>query len=127
MKAPKRYKTCLLVTDDPDDQVQFSEALNGISSDTILISVSDSRKALTLIKKDILRPTFIFFDLSLGQVKPGKFLSEIKKMKLQTVTLVVYGKRKDVENRGLGKGVIFLDRSYSYNELQDFLSDLLRS
>jgi CheY-like chemotaxis protein len=121
----KKIRTCLLVTDDPDDQLEFSEALNGIAKDAVLIAVADSKKALSLIENKLLMPSFIFLDISMVRIKPNEFINRVTKLKLRNTTLVVYGKKKKVGNIRLTKGEIFLDSGYTYPELQQFLYRLL--
>jgi CheY-like chemotaxis protein len=58
-------RTCLLVTDDPDDHQAISEALSQISEKTIVLNILDSQKALTLLKESTYRPDYIFLDLSM--------------------------------------------------------------
>ena len=45
-----KVKTCLLITDDPDDHQAFSEAFAEVSEETIVLIVLDSQKALEMLR-----------------------------------------------------------------------------
>ena len=66
-------KTCLLVTDDPDDHQAFSEALSEISLNTILVVILDSKQASLLLKTKKLIPDYIFVDMSMQGIEINEF------------------------------------------------------
>src|SRR5687768_13007068 len=92
------FRTCLLVTDDPDDQSEFSEALYEVSADAILLSVVNSKKAIELLKSKTHIPNYIFLDLSLPDLDLSAFIIEInRKKELKEIPLIVYGEHSEYE------------------------------
>ena len=70
-------RTSLLVTDDHDDHVAFSEALSEISAQTIVLVALDSVKALALVRSKKFIPDYFFLDLSMPGIKINSFLKVI--------------------------------------------------
>jgi CheY-like chemotaxis protein len=120
-------KTCLLITDDPDDHQAFSEALSEISPKSVVLIVLDSEKALELLKDKKLIPDGIFLDLSMQGIRINTFLKNIKgKTGVQTVPTVIYGEPAGFEKIEDSQGLFFFDKDYQYSELKEFLSEFLR-
>ncbi len=122
-----RSRTCLLVSEDPDDQLEFSEALNEISSDTILIIVVHAEKAMELLIKKLHVPDFIFFDLSVNGIQPDIFFSALQNdPMLERIPLVVYGdysQYDEVKTDGIST---FLNRECTYSDLRIFLEKIVK-
>lgn len=119
-------RTCLLVTDDPDDQSEFSEALYEVSADAILLSVVHSKKAMELLQSETHIPNYIFLDLSMLDLDPGAFIIEInQKKELREIPLIVYGEHSEYEKvKNLGV-YAFLTRDCKYSELRNFLIKII--
>ena len=119
--------TCLLVTNDPDDFLEFSEALNEISKDAILVAVADTARAITLLVDKLQTPDFIFLNLSMYGGRPESFLKQVKEnKKLSKVCVVGYG--DSVSLNGTKSHVShFLNDNFSYTDLKKFLIRLLNS
>lgn len=119
-------KTCLLVTDDPDDHQAFSEALAEISSRTIVLIILDSEKAITLLNSGKLIPDFVFLDLTTPGLHVNTFLMSIRRGgQLANTQTVLYGE-KAVFNRLKDPGdAVFFSKEFEYSELRTFLRRLM--
>lgn len=121
-------KTCLLVTDDPDDHQAFSEALSEISDDAIVLNILDSQKALIFLASKKYSPDYIFLDLSMNGIRVNAFLDAMRSQQgLNRIPTVLYGDRTTFDNIGRYDDVMFFDKDYEYSELKNFLSDFIRS
>jgi len=87
-------KTCLLITDDPDDHVAISEAISEIDKDMIVLLVLESEKALELLKGNAHIPHYIFLDLSTHGLQANNFLNTIEYPLLFTANLQALTKLK---------------------------------
>lgn len=119
-------KTCLLVTDDPDDHQAFSEALSEFSAQTVVLIVLDSDKALELMQSKRHIPDYIFVDLSMHGIRTDIFLQEIKSNPdIHSVPKVVYGAKSAFERIEDNQGLIFFRKDYEYSELRNFLKEYI--
>jgi CheY-like chemotaxis protein len=119
-------RTCLLVTDDPDDHQAFSEALSEFSSKTVVVIVLDSDKALDLMKSKRHIPDYIFVDLSMQGIRMESFLEARKKdADIHSVPTVVYGAKSTFDRMEDTEGLIFFNKEYEYSELRNFLKEYI--
>lgn len=120
-------KTCLLVSDDPDDQLHFTEALNEVSPDTVLVTVLNSKKALDIIKQQKFVPDYLFLDLTMQDSLHNEF-SEILGNENGNprfgTKLIVYGNEEELVISKM-KQVSPLEKDFTYTELKDFLKRAL--
>jgi len=117
-------KTCLLVTDDPDDHQAFSEALAEVSEKAIVLIILDSQKALSLLKAKTHTPDYIFLDLSMQGIRINPFLQEIRgDYDLRPIPTVVYGDIASLYTIESVEGVTFFDKDYEYSQLKNFLQE----
>jgi CheY-like chemotaxis protein len=115
-------KTCLLVTDDPDDHQSFSEAFAEISENAVVLIVLDSLKALTLIKSQKHAPDYIFLDLSMHNIRINTFLNTIRSdSEMKDTPTVVYGDETSLIKVDAAENVTFFNKHYEYSELREFL------
>jgi CheY-like chemotaxis protein len=121
-------KTCLLVTDDPDDHQAFSEAIAEISSSTIVLITLDSHRAIELMKSKRHIPDYIFIDLSSHGIDGNNFFSQLDNdISLSTIPTVVYGEEHEVEKiKNVGTSFIF-NKEYDYSELRTFLKKIIKT
>lgn len=120
-------KTCLLVTDDPDDHQAFSEAFAEISMEAVVLIVLNSEKALELIRRKKHVPDYIFLDLSMHGIRINTFLKSIKAdTDTQSVPTVVYGDQEGFEKIDNAENLIFFNKEYEYSELRSFLKDFIQ-
>lgn len=121
-------KICLLVTDDPDDHLAFSEAVAEISEKAIVLIVLDSEKALELLKEKKHAADYIFLDVSMNGLRINTFLKVIKSdTTLQSVPTVVYGEESSLSKVEHYENLIFFNKEYEYSELRDFLMKFFKS
>ncbi len=119
-------KTCLLVTDDPDDHQAFTEALSEISSQTVVLIVLESEKALALMKSKRHIPDYIFVDLSMQGIRTNTFLKSIKSdPDIHAVPTVVYGTKPAFDRIEHTGDLIFFNKEYEYSELRNFLREYM--
>lgn len=117
-------KTCLLVTDDPDDHQAFSEALGELSDKAIVLIILDSQKALNLLMAKTHTPDYIFLDLSMQGIRINSFLQEVRgDVELRSIPTVVYGDIASLYTIESVEGVTFFDKDYEYSQLKSFLRD----
>jgi CheY-like chemotaxis protein len=116
-------KTCLLVTDDPDDHQAFSEAFSEISANAIVLIVLDSEKALQLLKSGKYIPDHIFLDLSMHGIRINTFLKSINNdPAIRDIPTVVYGNQAAFLKIEYTDGLQFFNKEYDYSELKKFLT-----
>jgi CheY-like chemotaxis protein len=119
-------KTCLLVTDDPDDHQTFSEAFADVSSNAVVLNVVDSHKALELITSHKHIPDFFIVDVSMHGMRINTFLKAIRADDMISRTLtVLYGFESDMKNVDRLPGTLFFNKEYRYTDLRNFLKGLI--
>lgn len=119
-------KTCLLVTDDPDDHQAFSEAFSDVSSEAIVLNVLDSAKALALLnfKKHI--PDYFFLDLSMNGIRINTFLKAVRSdPAISAIPTVLYGLETDIDKVDDRAGLVFFNKEYGYTDLRNFLRQFI--
>ena len=86
-----KFRTCLLVEDDPEDRDFFVKALLTVSSRTGVYTVSNGEEALTALIKDGIRPDYIFTDIQMPRMNGFEFIREIRSLdEFRTVPIIVY-------------------------------------
>ena len=117
-------RTCLLISDDPDDQHNISEAISEISEKTIVLNILDSKKALLLLTEGKFEPDFVFLDLSMPGVRINSLLTILKDedgfLKRPTI---VYGDQSSLSQVN-DQNLIPFSKDYTYSELKFFLSTI---
>jgi CheY-like chemotaxis protein len=121
-------KTCLLVTDDPDDHQAFSEALAEISDNAVLIVILDSKKASLLLREKKHIPDYIFVDLSMHGIHINEFMNGVRTdRELSDIPFILYGEEEELQKIQISRGEPFFSKDYNYAELRSFLMDVLQS
>lgn len=119
---------CLLVTDDPDDHLAFSEALLEISEGAIVLIILDSQKAIQLFRTYTHKFDYIFLDLSMNGIRINSFLKSIDgNPGLKSVRILVYGEEGSFARIENNEKLVFFKKEYEYSELRDFLKIFLIS
>lgn len=119
-------KTCLLVTDDPDDHQAFSEALAEISDNTVLIVILDSKKASLLLREKKHIPDYIFVDLSMHDIHINEFMSVVRlDSALNQIPTILYGEETELTKISNADKTPFFSKDYSYAQLRRFLMGVL--
>lgn len=116
-------RTCLLISDDPDDHVEFSEALYEISDDAVLIAVSDVRKALDLLILRKCVPEFVFVHVGIAAFEPDVFFETLESHKhLSKVKVIAFG---DGDSLSALRFTSFFNSDMSFSELKENLRSIL--
>jgi CheY-like chemotaxis protein len=121
-------RTCLLVTDDPDDHQIFTEAIAKVAEDTIVLIVVSRDKALGLLSSGIHVPDHLIIDLSMDGLNINGFLKVIRASNiLSRIPIFAYGgpgEYADIEDR---RALVFFAKEYEYSKLQGILNDFLHN
>ncbi|MBT1699549.1 hypothetical protein KK083_21805 [Fulvivirgaceae bacterium PWU4] len=119
-------KTCLLVSDDPDDHQGFSEASNEISKGAVVLIILDSQKAIEFLKNTAQHFDFIFLDLSMHGIQINNFLEILRgEPRLRSIEIILYGDETELLKVEDAHGVTFFSKDYEYSELRDFLKEFI--
>lgn len=117
-------RTALLVSDDPDDPVEFSEALYQISDDTVLVTVSDVNKAIDLLRLKHCVPDFVFVNTAIEGFAPDRFFDTLEHDPgLRGVKVLVFG---DPVSYDSDRIMARLYGHLSFSRLKKALSDMIR-
>jgi hypothetical protein len=112
-------RTCLLISDDPDDHIEFSEALYEVSDDAVLVTVSDFKKALDLLTLRKCIPEFVFLNLAIPAFEQREFFDALDDDSvLKNVKVITYGESPEIKS---ARVTAVLDPDLSYSQLKDFL------
>ena len=113
-----------MISDDPDDHVEFSEALYEVSDEAVLITVSDVQKAIDLLRHKKCVPEFIFLYLDIPAFEPDIFFETLHENELLAkVKVIAYGNQEQVTHSPLI--TMFLNSDMNYSELKDALRRIL--
>jgi hypothetical protein len=119
------FRTCLLITDDPDHLLEFSEALEEVSPDTILLTIARSNKAMDFLQGRALVPEFLFLDEATDATSPEEFvatLSKIESLAGSSIIILAERGRKKLDGH---PSLSYFSKDYSYVELREFLTKLI--
>lgn len=121
-------KTCLLVTDDPDDHQAFSEAFSDVSREAIVLNVLDSNKALNLLQSKKHIPDYFFIDLSMHGMRVNTFLKIFRNdPAISKIPTVLYGLESDIDKVDDRGDLLFFNKEFGYAELRNFLKKFIES
>lgn len=119
-------KTCLLVSDDPDDHQAFSEAFSDVSREAIVLNVLDSVKALELLKAKKHIPDYFFIDISMHGIRINAFLKIIANdPAISKIPTVLFGHESDMLNVEGGDAYFFFNKEYGFTQLRNFLKEFV--
>ena len=118
-------KTCLLISDDPDDHIEFSEALYEVSNDAVLVTVSDMKKSIDLLLLQKCVPEFIFLNLSIADLDLKGLFHALDRPGLDGIQVVAYAEPADATEERHQGITSFLDINSSYSQLKTYLRELL--
>ena len=120
-------KTCLLVSDDPDDQVEFTEALSEISDELIAIVLSDPKRAADLVLSKRHIPDYMIVDLSVDGFAHDDFFSRLASDRdFDEMVVIAFGDDFEYEGVKSGKVSAFLERDSAYSDMRKFLRRVIR-
>lgn len=114
-------RTCLLISDDPDDHVEFSEALYEISDDAVLVAVSDAGKALELLRQRKYLPEFVFLNLGISAFDPDAFMEVISSAEhLSKLKVIAFG-----DSVSSSRFSTYFSNELSFSQLKQTLRSIL--
>jgi two-component SAPR family response regulator len=119
-------KTCLLISDDPDDHIEFSEALYEISNDIILVTVTHPNKALDLLKMKKCNPDFVFINLEMNGFAADDFFTAVEEdPELENIDVIAFGEYGDYDKLKTRRISSFMNNGTSFSELRNFLQKVV--
>lgn len=122
----ERIRTTLLISDDLDDHLSFTEAFQRVAPAMVVIAVLSQEKALELLRSRKLVPDYIFLDMTTPDSDLTKFLSNVKMIEDgKKFSVTVYGEDNDMINRQRS-GISKFDKDYEFPQLVDFFKSLIR-
>lgn len=112
-------RTCLLISEDPDDHVEFSEALYEIADDIVLMAVSDAGKAMDLLTFKRCIPDYIILSGGIGSLEADRFFAVLDSDPLlKEIMVIAYG---EWDSLRLPRGGATIGMDLSFSELKDAL------
>jgi CheY-like chemotaxis protein len=123
-------KNVLLIDDDPDDALFFSQALSELKFSTNFRYVGNGMETiLELLKKDGYMPDVIFLDINMPMTNGWECLRELRSFsEFRSIPIIMYS-TADIENEGTaasGAGAAaFMKKPTSFDELKLRLSNLI--
>ena len=119
-------RTCLLVSDDPDDHIEFTEALYGISDDVIVLIVPDPKRASDLVLSKRHIPDYLIVDLAMYGFSHDDFFATLQQdPDFGKIFILAYGDDADYENVKTKRFSAFLNRDATYSDLRTLLQKVL--
>lgn len=120
----------LLIDDDEDDRMVFSNAVESLNAEIQCETATDGADALALLNEKLLFfPDYIFLDLNMPGMTGFQFLSKLKAISvLRTIPVVIYttsGHDRDVEKAFSLGASGFITKPNSYEVLKKTLRKIL--
>ncbi|MGK4566267.1 response regulator [Flavobacterium sp. 3HN19-14] len=126
----QKIHTILLVDDDPDDQMLFSEALSEANAAVIYTSANDGVEALEQLNpggKPL--PDLIFMDVNMPRMDGISCLKEIRKIEqLRGIPVVMYSTSSYYQKECYEYGALdYIEKPTDYSKLCNTLKNILSS
>lgn len=121
-------KSCILIDDDPDDQLVFSLAITELNKSVFCVAFGNALEALTKLEDDAaFSPDLIFLDLNLPGINGFECLTRIKRNpKLSHIPVVIYttsSRQEDIlKTKNLGAAA-FITKPFLMADLSMRLND----
>lgn len=120
-------RICLLVSDDPDDHMEFSEALDEIDGDLVVLLISDGRKVPDLVLSKRLIPDYLFIDAGLNGYRWNEFFSKLEDdADFGKMFVLAYGDESDYPKIRSKRVSAFLERDSGYSDIRKFLGKVIK-
>ena len=121
--------TILLVDDDVDDRLIFTEIVHEINPSLHILSANDGAEALELLERNITKPDIIFLDINMPRVNGAECLCQLKRRpKFSSIPVVMYStstcEREINKMKKLG-AQDFISKPYSWNDLKQVVSKVI--
>lgn len=118
-------RTCLLLSDDPDDHIELAEALQEASGNYVIMAVRDPDKAIQLLAHKKLVPDLIIVDFTLGGFDTDLFFHTLQSDGLSHTPVVAYGDSTNLSRHSHPRIEMFLDDDITYSGLRKALVEIL--
>ena len=119
-------RTCLLVSDDPDDHIEFTEALYGISDDVIVLIVPDPKRAADLVLSKRHIPDYLIVDLAMNGFSHDDFFATLHRdPDFGKIFIIGYGDDADYDNQKTKPYSAFLNKDSTYSDIRTLLQKVI--
>jgi CheY-like chemotaxis protein len=123
-------KKILLIDDDSDDRVLFSEAMHEVSPEAICLTEADGRKALSdLYDSSEELPDVIFLDINMPRISGWECLDKIKSEEstrdIPVIMFSTSSHQKDIERACRCGAACLLTKPADYEELKESLVNIV--
>jgi CheY-like chemotaxis protein len=125
-----KHKTILLIDDDEDDQLIFTDAINAVNSEITCVTANNGMDAYLQLEKSSPTPSLIFLDLNMPVMNGFEFLGRLKKSdRLKNIPVVIYTTSDsplDKKNTLDAGAVLFFTKTADFKLLKLKLSEILQ-
>ncbi len=120
----------LLADDDPDDQLLFREAFEGIKIKTQVDTVKNGLELMDFLQKDdAILPHLLFLDLNMPMKSGMDCLQEIRKNPaLKDIAVVIYSTSstdRDIEESFVKGANVYLQKPNDFSSLKKALGEVI--
>jgi len=126
-----KYKTILLVDDDPDDQLIFIDILEEIAMDTECITAKNGLEALECLNNMASMPSLIFLDLNMPLMNGFECLNRIKTdERLKKIPIIIFttsDNPSDKRNCRESGAAMFFTKTANFKLLKTKLLEILKT
>lgn len=126
-----KHKKILLVDDDEDDQLIFSDAINVIAPEIECLTANNGVEAITLLKTMDHLPSIIFLDLNMPLMNGFECLQQIiNEPAFNQIPVVIFSTSdnpKDNKNTIAAGAKKFLTKTPDYHLLKTKLLEILEA
>lgn len=127
----KTNMNIILVDDDSDDRILFSEAFEELDSGDNLKMFNNGRQVLDYLKEAQDLPDIIFLDLNMGILGGLETLLEIRKNdRHRNISVVIYStssSEKDIEDTLVAGANIYITKPNDFNKLKEAIKKVLKT
>lgn len=127
----KSKMNIILVDDDPDDRILFSEAFEELDSGNILNLFDNGMKALEYLKQADKVPDIIFLDLNMGIMGGLQTLIEIRKDdRYRNLSVAIYSTssaEKDIEDTLAAGANVYITKPNDFGRLKAVISKIMKA
>lgn len=116
----------MLITDDPDDHNEISEAIARISENIVVVIILDSDQAGRVLSAKAHVPDFLIIDLAMEGLNINAMLELIRSdAKLSRIPILTYGEPSQYAEIVDRQSLTFFAKEYEFSKLHSVLSDFL--
>lgn len=123
-----KSKIFLLITDDPDDHIVFSSALDEVSTDAVVITIGNCHKAMLILEQSVFVPYCVLINLLMEDANADQILSALGGVNYSDTIKFAFGGEGMEFNALVNRNdVNFLRSSLPYTQLRERFSELLQA